>query len=125
MAEQKSVFGILARFDSPTALMGAARKMDREGYRSFDCHSPFPIHGMDHAMGMKKSKLGWIVAACGFLGASGALLMQWWMSTVDYPLVISGKPFFSLPAFIPITFELCVLLSGFGTLFGFIFDFVC
>jgi len=73
---------------------------------------------MDRAMGLKRSKLGFVVGIMGLLGGSGGLLMQWWMSAVDYPLIISGKPFFSLPAFIPVVFELTVLLASFGAVFG-------
>jgi len=85
--------GILAEFDTPKELLHAAEKFRDEGYIAFDCHSPFPIHGMDEAMGEQRSILGWIVGGMGFLGCGGALLMQWWMSAVDYPLIISGKPY--------------------------------
>lgn len=108
----------LAQFDSPGDLLHAAEKVRDAGYKRFDCHSPFPIHGMDDAMGEKQSKLGWIVGGHALLGCLLAVAMQGWMSAVDYPLIISGKPFFSAQAFVPITFELTVLLSAFGTLFG-------
>jgi len=111
---------ILAEFDSPTSLYQAAEKVRDAGYKEFDCHSPFPIHGMDDAMGIKRSPLGYIVFGIGSLGLSGALLLMWWTSAIDYPLVISGKPFFSLPAFIPITFALTVLTSALTATFGMI-----
>jgi hypothetical protein len=86
--------------------------MRDDGYKEFDCHSPFPIHGMDEAMGLKRSPLGYIVFVIGSLGLIGILTLMWWTSAVDYPLVISGKPFFSYPAFVPITFALTVLTSA-------------
>ncbi|PKK83137.1 MAG: DUF3341 domain-containing protein [candidate division Zixibacteria bacterium HGW-Zixibacteria-1] len=106
------VEGILAEFSSPAALLKAAEKIRDAGYKKFDCHSPFPIHGMDRAMGLKRSPLGWIVGLAALFGTSAALGLQWWTSTVDYRLVISGKPFFSFQAYVPVTFALGVLLSA-------------
>jgi len=103
---------ILAQFDSADDLIHAAEKMRDGGYKEFDCHSPFPIHGMDEAMGLKRSPLGYIIFTVGALGLIGILTLMWWTSAVDYPLVISGKPFFSYPAFVPITFALTVLVSA-------------
>lgn len=104
--------GILAEFSSAAALLKAAEKIRDAGYKKFDCHSPFPIHGMDRAMGLKRSPLGWIVGLAALFGTSTALGLQWWTSTVDYRLVISGKPFFSFQAYVPVTFALGVLLSA-------------
>jgi len=112
------IHGMIAEFEGPQQLLHAAEQVRDNGFIRFDCHSPFPIHGMDEAMGEKRSPLGWIVGIMGLLGGGGALLLQWWTSAVDYPLVISGKPFFSLPAFIPVTFELTILLAAFGAVFG-------
>jgi len=109
---------VLAEFADVDALLAAAEKVRDAGYKKFDCHSPFPVHGLDAAMGEKQSPLGWIVGMMAMLGGGGALLLQWWTSAVDYPLVISGKPLFSFPAFVPIIFELTVLLSAFGAVFG-------
>ena len=115
---QADVFGVLAEFESPAALMKAAEKVRDKGYDYFDVFSPFPIHGMDAAMGLKPSKLPWIV----FLGGSFGLLfgfgLQTWVSTTAYKLIISGKPLFSYQAFIPVTFELMILFSAFATVFG-------
>ncbi|MBZ0265491.1 DUF3341 domain-containing protein [bacterium] len=114
------IVGALARFDDPAKLLTAAEHVRDAGYRDFDCHSPFPIHGMDDAMGEKRSMLPWIVAGMAFFGGGGALLMQWWMSAVDYQLVIAGKPFFSYQAFFPVTFGLAILFAAFGAVFGMI-----
>jgi hypothetical protein len=110
--------GIVAEFDSPAALLHAAESLRDAGYKRFDCHSPFPIHGMDRAMGLRRSPLGWIVGMCALFGASGGLLLQWWTSAVDYPFVISGKPFFSYQAFVPVTFGLGVLLGAASAVIG-------
>ena len=118
MSNKNKVHGILARFESPGALLQAAEKIKDAGYEKFDCHSPFVIHGMDQAMGLKRSPLGYIVAVGGFFGFSGGLLLQWWVASEAYALVISGKPFFSLPAFIIVAFELTILFSAFATFFG-------
>ncbi|MGH8014959.1 MAG: DUF3341 domain-containing protein [Candidatus Zixiibacteriota bacterium] len=111
---------ILAEFESADSLYHAAEDVRNAGYKEFDCHSPFPIHGMDEAMGVKRSPLGYIIFSIGSLGLIGALVLMWWTSAVDYPLVISGKPFFSFPAFIPITFALTVLTSAITATIGMI-----
>ncbi len=109
---------VLAEFADVDALLSAAEKVRLAGYKKFDCYSPFPVHGLDAAMGEKQSVLGWIVGVMALIGGGSALLMQWWMSAIDYPLIISGKPLFSHQAFVPIIFELTVLLSAFGAVFG-------
>lgn len=109
---------LLAEFDTPGECLHAAEKLRDAGYRHFDTHSPFPIHGMDAAMGLPDSKLGLIVFPVGLMGTTLAFLMMWWMNGVDYPIVIGGKPPFSLPSMVPIMFELTVLLSAFGTVLG-------
>jgi mono/diheme cytochrome c family protein len=114
-AEQPTVVaGVLAEFDGPETLKAAAAQVRDAGWTRWDAHSPFPIHGIDRAMGIRPTRLPWLALAGGIAGGAGAILMQWWMNAVDYPLNISGKPLFSLPANIPITFELIVLLSAFG-----------
>jgi hypothetical protein len=110
--------GLVAEFRNPAEILAAATTLRDAGYKKFDCHSPFPIHGMDRAMGLKRSPLGWIVGLFGFGGAGLGMLMQWWMSAVDYPLVIAGKPFFSYQAFVPITFGVAVLLGAISTVVG-------
>ena len=109
---------ILAEFENPAQLLHAAEKLKNAGYKKFDCHSPFPIHGMDEAMGMKRSPLGWIVGVVAFIALFGGFTLEWWTSTIEYPLVISGKPFFSYQAYGPVAFALMVLLSAFTALFG-------
>ena len=111
-------FGILAEFSDPTALMAAAKAVHDAGYDKFDVYSPFPIHGMDTAMGLARSKVPYIVLVGGTFGLLFGLWLQTWVATSAYRLVISGKPFFSYQAFIPVTFELMILCSAFAAVFG-------
>ena len=118
MAGNGELYGLLTEFESPSLLMEAVEKVRDEGFQKWDVHTPFPVHGMDDAMGIKGTQLPFIVLAGGLTGLGLATLMQWWMNAVDYPFIISGKPLFGLPANIPIMFELTVLLSAFATFFG-------
>jgi hypothetical protein len=111
-------YGLLAEFESATALYGACEGVRDAGYQRWDAHSPFPVHGLERAMGLKPSPVPWIVLGAALAGAGLAFLLQWWVSVKAYPLVISGKPLNSWPAFVPVTFELGVLLGSFGAVFG-------
>ena len=111
-------FGILAEFASPRDLYHACEKVREAGFTRWDAHSPFHVHGLPRAMGLKRSKLPFVALAFGLGGAAGAMLLQWWTSSVDYPLVISGKPYFSWQAYVPITFELGVLGAAFAAVLG-------
>lgn len=104
--------GVIGYFDNEDELLKAAEKTKQAGYSRFDALSPFPVHGMDEAMGLKRSPVPWFTFFAGLVGCSFAVWFQWWTSAVDYPLNIAGKPFFSLPAFVPIIFEVTVLLAG-------------
>ncbi len=114
----KTLYGILAEFKNPKELMDAARLVKDSGYRYFDTFSPFPIHGIDRAMNLSKSKLGWIVAGHGLLGLTAGFAMIYYMMVIDYPLNISGKSLFNFPAWVPVLFEITVLLAAFGAVFG-------
>lgn len=105
-------FGLLAEFADAPPLLAAADRVREEGYRRWDCFTPYPVHGLDRAMGLRDTRLPWVVLLGGIAGAGSAILMQWWMNAIDYPFVIGGKPLFSLPAQIPIAFELTVLFSA-------------
>jgi hypothetical protein len=116
--DQKKILGVLAHLDNPGVLLKAAAQVRDEGYRKFDCHSPFPIHGMDEAMGLKRSPVGWIAGLMALGGGISFLALQWWTSTINYPLVISGKPFFSFQAYVPITFAGAVIGGALASVFG-------
>jgi hypothetical protein len=112
---------IVAEFDTAHDVLHAAEKVRDAGYQKWDTHTPFPVHGMDKAMGLGDSRLGWIVIVCAITGLSGAFVMMHWMNGIDYPLIIGDKPGGApgtLPSMVPILFELTVLLSAFGAVFG-------
>lgn len=117
-APQPQLSGLLAEYQSPAALIQAARRVRDAGYRRWDTFSPFPVHGIDPAMGIRATRLPWVVLGAGLTGGTLALFFQWWTSTQDYPWIVSGKPFFSIPANIPITFELTVLFAALSAFFG-------
>jgi len=112
------VQGIIAEFDNPAELITAAENLRDSEYKNFDCHSPFPIHGMDDAMGETRSPLGWIVGTIAFLGVTAGFTLEWWSSVIEYPIVISGKPFFSYQAYGPVAFAVMVLSSAFAAVIG-------
>lgn len=117
----ENTWGIIAEFPHPSGLLNAAKALREKGYRKYDTHSPFPIHGMDSAMGLRRSKLGFIVAVFAAAGAVAGITLQWWTSTIAYPYVMSGKLLFSWQAFIIVTFALFVLFGAFASLFGMLF----
>lgn len=116
--EEKTVYGLVAEFNNPADLLTAAVKVRNAGYKAFDCHSPFPVHGMDEAMGLKRSPLGWMVGIMSFTGLALAYLLQGWTSAIDYPLNIAGKPFFSYQAYVPVGFGFAVLFGALTAFFG-------
>lgn len=101
-------------------MVEAARKTRESGVQHFEALSPFPIHGIDDAMGIPRSFIPWVTFVFGVLGCSFGLWFTWWASAVDWPINIGGKPMWSLPAFIPVIFECTILLaalSSVGALF--------
>jgi hypothetical protein len=117
-AQGLAVYGAVAEFDSPESLLAAIRGARERGYARLDAFTPFPVHGIDEALGEKRSRLGWVALVAGLAGAAAALLLIWWTGAVDYPLVIAGKPLFAFEFSIPITFELAVLFAAFGAVIG-------
>src|SRR5260370_8526244 len=119
-AVRKLAFGVIAEFPSAAALYEAAEKVRDQGFKFWDVHSPFPIHGMNKAMGLGKSPLGYIIFWGGFTGFLTAVLLEYIPSSSLYPLIVHGKPvnFFTVPAFFPIMFDLTVLFSPFTAFFG-------
>jgi hypothetical protein len=116
----RKLYAMAAEFPDVPRLFDAAEKMRDRGYRRWDVYSPFPIHGMDQAMGLGKSAVSYIVFFCGISGTATALLLELGSALYLYPLVVQGKPvdIFTIPAFFPVIFELTVLFSAFGAVFG-------
>ena len=117
-AEPLQCLGAIAACDGPEALVAAATKLRAAGYVKFDAHSPFPVRGLDEAVGMKPSALPWIVLAGGLFGASFGYWLQWIWCAVAYPLITDGKPYNSAEAFVPITFEFTILIAAFSAVGG-------
>lgn len=109
---------LLARYDSPEGVVHAAEKVRDAGYEIWDVHTPYPVHGMDQAMGLSSTKMGIISFVAGITGLVSAILMIQYMNNWDYPIVVGGKPPGAFPSMVPIMFELAILLTGFGTFFG-------
>ena len=101
-------------FDHEDGLLSASRAVREAGYDIVDAYTPFAVHGLERAMGLRHSRLTWVCFLCGFLGAGLALYFQFWTSATDWPINVGGKPFNSLPAFVPIMFEITVLFAGLG-----------
>jgi hypothetical protein len=116
--EAKPLFGIIAEYNTPTEIVRASKKVRDAGYDRWDTFTPFPVHGIDQAMGIKMTKLPWFVIVMALVGLGTAIWLQWWTNAVDYPWLISGKPFWSWPANVPVMFELTVLFSALTTITG-------
>lgn len=122
------LYGLMAEFDTPADLMRAAERVRQEGFRWWDCHTPFPVHGMDKAMGVRPTILPVLVFGAGATGTLAGFLLQAftnsWSLTIwalvwvtGYPFLVSGKPMMSLPAFIPVMFEVTILLAATSSVF--------
>jgi hypothetical protein len=118
MSQPDRPYGVAAEFETPEALLAAVRNLRAQGYTKMDAFTPYPVRGLDQALGLSRSRLGYLVFGAGVAGAAAALLLQWWTGAVDYPLVIGGKPLFAFEFSIPITFELTVLFASFAAVVG-------
>ncbi len=114
-------YGIVAEFTTAASVLHAAERVRDAGFRKWDVFTPFPVHGMDHAMGLRNSKVGWFAFLGGVTGYTVGMLMIWFMNKVDYPIVIGGKPMFSPFSAFPPSYELTILFGAFGSLFGMLF----
>lgn len=114
-------YGVIAEFTTPAAVMRAAEKVRDAGYTRWDVFTPFPVHGMDRAMGLKNSKVGWFAFIGGVTGYTTGMLMIWFMNTLNYPILVGGKPMFSPFAAFPPSYELTILFGAFGALGGMLF----
>jgi hypothetical protein len=110
--------GLLAEFETPGALVAAARRAREAGYTRMDAYTPYPVHELTEALALPRTKLPLIVFLGGALGCGTALLMQWFATSVHYPVNVGGRPLASWPSFIPITFELTVLFAAIAAVLG-------
>jgi len=121
MAEAPKTYGLIAEFDTAAAILHAAEKVRDAGFRRWDVFTPFPVHGMDKAMGVKNSMVGWFSFIGGVTGYTGGMLMIWYMNAYDYAIPVGGKPMFSPFSAFPPSYELTILLGSFGALLGMLF----
>jgi hypothetical protein len=112
------LYGLMAEFDNPDSLVAAARRTRQDGYREFDAYTPFPIEELHEAIGADRTGVPLLVLIGGIVGGLTGYGLQYWVSVMDYPLNIGGRPFHSWPAFIPVTFELTVLFASLTAVFG-------
>lgn len=118
MKTEPDMYGLLAEFDSPTAIVSAAERVYEAGYRSMDAYTPFAIEGLAEAIGFRKNSIALVVLLGGLIGGLSGLGLQIWTSAIAYPLNIGGRPLISWPSFIPATFEMTILLAAFGAVLG-------
>ncbi|MCL4511080.1 MAG: DUF3341 domain-containing protein [Bacteroidetes bacterium] len=116
----RRLYGITAIFDNPDKVLSATKAATQEGYKDFDVYSPYPIHGLDNAMKLKPSRIGVVTLVLAMIGVVSILLFTWWTNSVNYPLIIGGKPYFAWPSYIPITFEMAVLFGAVSTVISLI-----
>jgi Protein of unknown function (DUF3341) len=114
--------GVLGFFENADAVLAATEKVKNANYGHFDVFTPYPIHGLEHAQGLKRSPIPYVTFIAGLTGFLLAFLFEYWTSAVDWPINVGGKPYNSWPAFVPIMFELTVLFAGLctvGAMFAF------
>lgn len=112
------LYGLMAEFDSPEALRAAAQGAFAAGFRRMDAYAPFPVEGLAEAIGLRPSRVPLIVLIGGILGCLGGFLLQYWVAVIDYPINIGGRPLNSWPSFIPVTFEVTILLAAIAAVFS-------
>jgi hypothetical protein len=118
VATQLPIYGLLAEFADDETLLAAARRLCDAGYKRVEAYSPYPIHGMAEILGIRGRRLPLIVLAGGIIGAVAGLGMQWYSAVIDYPMNVGGRPFASWPSFVPISFELTILIGGLFAVLG-------
>lgn len=112
------IYGIVGEFDNADDLLEATRRARAQGYVRMDAYTPFPVEGLAEALGFHRTRLPLLVLLGGILGGGGGFFLQYWIAAIDYPLNVGGRPFNSWPAFIPVTFELTILVAALVAVLG-------
>ena len=118
MTRRPPIYGLMAEFNDPNELVAAVRRAREAGYRHMDAYTPFPIEELAEALGMHRNRLPLIVLLGGIVGGLGGFVLQYWTSAIAYPINVGGRPLFSWPSFIPITFETTVLVAALSAVLG-------
>lgn len=115
---RSSIYGLLAAFETPEELLAAARRAREEGYEQMEAYAPFPVEGLAEAMGFRRTRVPLVVLVGGIVGGLGGFFLQYWINVIHYPLNVGGRPLYSWPAFIPVTFELTILIAALAAVLG-------
>jgi len=118
MAVRTPIYGLLAEFDQPTVLVEAIHQARAQGYRKLDAYTPFPIEEVSGALGFHRTRMPLVVFLGGLVGCLGGFAMQYWCNVVDYPINVGGRPLNSWPSFVPVTFEMTILIASLAGVFG-------
>src|ERR671923_505100 len=118
MRARPPLYGLMAEFDSSADLLDAAQRAYEEGYRRMDAYTPFPVHGLAESLGFHRTRLPLLVLLGGIAGCIGGYSLQYWVAAIGYPMNVGGRPLNSWPAFIPVTFELTVLIAALAAVLG-------
>lgn len=121
METKSNIYGLMAEFELPGQILDAGKRSHDAGYRKMDAYSPFPVHGLDEAVGFTRTKLPYIILAGALTGMFGGFFMQYIANVLHFPINIGGRPYDSWVAFIPITFECTILFGGLTAVFAMIF----
>ena len=116
--ERIPLYGLMAEFRSPDTLLAAARRASGEGFKRMDAYTPFPVEGLAEAIGFHRTRVPLIVLIGGIVGCLGGFFLQYWVAVIDYPINVGGRPLNSWPAFIPVTFEMTILVAALSAFLG-------
>jgi hypothetical protein len=121
MKPRTPIYGLLAEFETPEQIRRATRQAIQAGYVDLDAYTPYPVEGLGSDLGLPRTRMPFVVLVAALVGAAVGFLMQYWTMAVDYPLDVGGRPLNSWPLFIPVTFEVMVLVASFAALLGMFF----